>query len=173
MHTVGQLVKQFALSRSTLLYYDKIGLLKPSGRSESNYRLYNQADLNRMEQISLYKEAGLPLAEIANILDGKGERWQHILEQRLSELNQEISSLRQQQQTIVALLGQSQKLKSTRVMNKDQWVAILRASGMNEDDMRQWHIEFERAMPEAHQDFLESLGIDKARIIEIRQWAQD
>src|SRR5574344_1987818 len=48
MHTIGQIAKRFALSRSTLLYYDTIGLLSPSGRSQANYRLYTDNDVRRM-----------------------------------------------------------------------------------------------------------------------------
>ena len=46
-------------------------------------------------------------------------------------------------------------------MTKKNWVSILAATGMDEADMRRWHVEFERAASEAHQDFLESLGIPK------------
>ena len=40
MHTAGKLARRYALSRSTLLYYHRIGLLVPSGRSAANYRVY-------------------------------------------------------------------------------------------------------------------------------------
>ena len=40
MLTIGKLARKFDLSRSTLLYYDRIGLLKPSGRTRANYRVY-------------------------------------------------------------------------------------------------------------------------------------
>ena len=56
-------------------------------------------------------------------------------------------------------------------MNKSQWVAILKSSGMDEEAMRRWHIEFEKDLPKAHSDFLESLGIDKTEIEEIKSWA--
>ena len=79
MYTIGYLVKNFALSRSTLLYYDKIGLLKPSGRSDANYRLYTQDDVRKMEQIALYKEAGLTLEAIANLLEDRGSNKTHQL----------------------------------------------------------------------------------------------
>ena len=171
MYTIGQLVKRFELSRSTWLYYDKIGLLHPSARSAANYRLYTNSDLQRMTQISLYKEAGLSLEVIAQILDEQGNQPTAILEQRLNQLNTEISQLRQQQQLIVKLLGKESLLRTSRVMDKAQWVAILKASGMDEQAMKQWHIEFEKGLPEAHQDFLESLGIGAAEISKIRGWA--
>jgi len=172
MYTIGQLVKQFAISRSSLIYYDRIGLLKPSARSNSNYRLYTEADRQRMQQIELYKEAGLSLQEIADLLDGSSDKPTVILESRLEHLNREISQLRQQQQLIVELLGNASQLCKSRVMDKAQWVKILSASGLDEAAMRRWHIEFERDMPEAHQDFLESLGIETAEIAEIRSWSQ-
>ena len=50
MYTVGQIAKKFKISRSTLLYYDSIDLLKPKGRSDSNYRLYADALVLQAEQ---------------------------------------------------------------------------------------------------------------------------
>ena len=49
--TVGRLARAFGLSRSTLLYYDSIGLLRPTGRSPANYRLYTRAD-GRMDLVT-------------------------------------------------------------------------------------------------------------------------
>lgn len=45
MYHISQLAQQFGLSRSTLLYYDRIGLLSPSARSEAGYRQYSPANL--------------------------------------------------------------------------------------------------------------------------------
>jgi DNA-binding transcriptional MerR regulator len=82
-YTVGQLVKAFKLSRSTLLYYDKINLLTPSGRTEANYRLYTQDDFDRMVQITVYKDAGLSLESIAEMLASSVNQSASILERRL------------------------------------------------------------------------------------------
>ncbi len=172
MYTIGQLVKEYGLSRSTLLYYDKIGLLKPCGRSDANYRLYTQKDFERMAQISIYKEAGLTLDSIAEVLVCSKNQSSIILEKRLKCLNSEMSSIRQQQQLIIKLLGQTSLLRQCKVMNKQQWVKILKASGMDENAMRQWHIQFEKDLPEAHTDFLESLDIDANEIEQIKRWSK-
>lgn len=172
MYTINQLGKKFDLSRSTLLYYDKIDLLKPSSRSEANYRLYSNDDLERMEKIATYREAGVSLESIAEILSSGDTKCTTILEQRLDSLNSEISRLRQQQQSVVTLLGRTSLMRSSKVMSKDQWVNILKASGMDEDAMRRWHIEFERDLPEAHTDFLESLGIGQEEIKAIKVWSK-
>jgi len=173
LYTIGELVKKFDLSRSTLLYYDKIGLLKPSGRSEANYRLYTQDDFERMTQISIYKDAGLSLGSIAEILCSASNHLFKVLEQRLESLNSEMSRIRQQQHLILKLLEKDSLLRSAKIMNQTQWVNILKASGMDENAMRQWHIEFERALPEAHSDFLESLGIDVENIEKIKTWSRN
>ena len=67
MRTVGELARSHGLSRSTLLYYDRIGLLKPSGRTPSGYREYTDRDEERLGQICLYRRTGLSLAEIRRL----------------------------------------------------------------------------------------------------------
>jgi DNA-binding transcriptional MerR regulator len=52
----------------TLHHYDDIGLLRPSGRSASGYRLYSEADLDRLRQVLFYRELDFGLDEIADIL---------------------------------------------------------------------------------------------------------
>ena len=173
MLTINQVAKKYGLSRSTLLYYDKIGLLKPSARSEANYRLYSNKDIQRMEKVAAYREAGLSLENIAEVINANDTKSTKILEQRLINLNQEMSDLRRQQQTVISLLGKESLVRSSKVMNKEQWVNILRSSGMDDEAMHRWHIEFERDLPEAHSDFLESLGCNPEEITSIRNWSKE
>jgi len=168
MYTVGQLAKQFGLSRSTLLYYDEVGILSPSARSASNYRLYSDDDVRRMERIAVYREAGLPLEAIRRLLGEDGDSVPSVLEHHLHALSQDIARLRHQQHLIGTLLGNVQRLGS-RSLTKDQWVALLASTGMSEAGMLKWHAEFEKNFPDAHQDFLESLGIPEDEITVIRK----
>lgn len=172
MLTIGQLAKKYALSRSTLIYYDKLGLLSPSGRSYSNYRLYSGADRERLERIMLYRSAGLSLETMSRLLDRPGDELDLALEQRLLSLNGEIQALRKQQKVILDMLESTRARQGARVMNKATWVSILQAAGLDEAGMRQWHIEFEKSSPEAHQDFLESIGIGHDEIEAIRAWSK-
>ena len=168
MYTISKLTKAFGLSRSTLLYYDKIGLLSPSARTAANYRLYSQSDYERLEKILLYKEAGLGLEDINKLISQDDKLPVQILERRLESLNVEIAKLRNQQTTLIALLGDKSLSSKSKTMNKEQWVAILRNSGMTEADMVKWHQQFEASMPEVHTDFLQSLGIDDEEIAKIK-----
>lgn len=172
MLTISQLARRFSLSRSTLLYYDSIGLLSPSARSEANYRLYAPKDVERMELIDLYRKTGLPLADIARVLASERNDLRRVLETRLQALNREIQGQRRQQQLIVQLLRSRAARRKARALDKEGWVAILRATGMSEEDMRRWHVEFERLSPESHQDFLESLGLGSEEVARIRSWSR-
>jgi len=166
--TISQLAKKFKLSRSTLIYYDKIGLLKPSARSESNYRIYTETDTKTLDLICVYRNTGMSLKEIEKIMHAEGEGVVIQLEDRLIQLNTEIQSLRKQQQHILNLLKTTGLKKKVRIMDKAGWVEILQSSGMDEHAMSKWHSEFERLSPESHQDFLESLNIDENEIQAIR-----
>ena len=170
-YTITRLARMFRLSRSTLLYYDRIGLLRPSERSDANYRLYGAADRKRLAQICRYREAGLSLDTIGKILAAPRPQVVKALERRLEALNHEIHHLRNQQRVIADLLKNPHLLAGTRALDKQRWVAVLRTAGLDDAAMWQWHVAFERMSPEAHQDFLESLGIDAREIDEIRAWS--
>jgi MerR family transcriptional regulator, thiopeptide resistance regulator len=167
--SVGRLGKRFGLSRSTLLYYDRIGLLSPSERSPAGYRLYGERDVERLAAICRYREAGLSLDHIRQLLEGASGRTAELLELRLDQLNVEIERLREQQRIVVRLLATPKKLRRTRALDERGWVAILRAAGLDDEAMFRWHLEFERMAPQAHQDFLESLGLPKPEIARIRR----
>jgi hypothetical protein len=59
---ISQLASIFGLPRSTLLHYDRIGMLKPSRRIGPNYRVYTRSDPKRLEQIWRYRRKGMFLA---------------------------------------------------------------------------------------------------------------
>ena len=172
MITISRLASEFKLSRSTLLYYDRIGLLRPSGRSRSNYRLYNGTDRQRLEKICHYRRIGLSLKAIQQILDSPGDSLKTILEKRLREVEQQIQALRNQQQVIRNLIGNPSFTDMPAGLNREKWTTLLRAGGMSDQDMLQWHIEFERLFPDDHQIFLESLGIPRKEISAIRTFSR-
>lgn len=68
-YTVSQLAKLARLSVRALHHYDEIGLLVPTARTEAGYRLYGEADLERLQQILFFRELAFPLEEIRRILD--------------------------------------------------------------------------------------------------------
>lgn len=171
MFTISRLARRFGLSRSTLLYYDRLELLRPSSRSAANYRLYSEQDAERLARILEYRNVGLPLDAIPPLLDAPAGSVATTLESRLTQINDEIHALRRQQQVLLKLIQGKGSRKLARSMDKAGWTALLRATGLSDEDMIRWHHEFEQAAPQAHQDFLESLGIEDKEIRRIREWS--
>lgn len=172
MLTAGRLARQFHLSRTTLLYYDSIGLLRPDGRGDNLYRRYSEASVARLAQICRLRDAGLKLKEIKRVLDAPPNALTRALEQRLEELNGELAGLRNQQRFILGLLKSDRARGRIRVMSKSLWVSLLESAGFSEEDRFRWHVQFERASPERHQEFLEFLCIPDAEIADIRERAR-
>ncbi len=173
MFTIGQVAKKYSLSRSTLIYYDSKGVLQPSGRTNANYRMYSEDDLAQLERIILFRNTGLSLSVIKEILTKDADDVEMALEKRLSSINREIQNLRNQQAVILSLIKNQGAIAETRVLTKDKWVAMLRAVGLSDEDMWNWHVEFERTAPEAHQDFLESIGIAADEAASIRELSRN
>ncbi|MEV4625738.1 MerR family transcriptional regulator [Micromonospora sp. NPDC049523] len=68
-YPVGKVARIAGVTVRTLHHYDEIGLLSPSGRTGAGYRRYDDADLERLQQILFYRELGFPLEEINAIVD--------------------------------------------------------------------------------------------------------
>jgi DNA-binding transcriptional MerR regulator len=171
--TISALAQGSGLSRTAVLYYDRLGLLKPVKRSRAGYRLYSSAEAERLEQICIFRQMGLPLKEMKKMLgEPGGNASEKILQRRLRFIGREIASLHKQQRCILELLKQKQLRQGVEMINKERWVDIMRAAGLSEQDMHNWHVQFEKMEPEAHQEFLESLGIQTAEIRKIREWSR-
>jgi DNA-binding transcriptional MerR regulator len=92
-YTVGQVAKLSGVTIRTLHHYDAVSLLSPSERAPTGYRLYRDADLDRLQQVLLYRELGFGLDAIAEILRDPGSdptahlRRQHaLLSERINQL---------------------------------------------------------------------------------------
>ena len=171
--TVTRLARECKLSRSTVLYYESIGLLRRPRRSDGNYRVYGEKDLDRLRQICVYRDAGLPLADIRGVLDARPSDAAAVLRRRMLELNVEIERMRDHQRSIARLLKPHllKPGKDEEMVTKQKWTAIMSAAGFSEDDMRRWHREFEKSAPAEHQEFLEFLHIPPDEIQTIRAWS--
>lgn len=68
-YTVKKLARIAGVSPRTLRYYDEIGILKPARINSSGYRIYGQEEVNRLQQILFYRELGVSLGNICNIIN--------------------------------------------------------------------------------------------------------
>jgi MerR family transcriptional regulator, repressor of the yfmOP operon len=77
LFTIEQVAAQTGLTKRTLRYYEEMGLLSPTGRTEGNYRRYSGEDIQRLERIKKLRDLlGFSLADIRELLDAEDERGQ-------------------------------------------------------------------------------------------------
>jgi DNA-binding transcriptional MerR regulator len=119
----------------TLDHYDRLGLLKPSYRSDAGYRLYSQRDLAQLEQIVILKFLGLPLKSIGKLLKSEPgslrdvvERQHEALADRRQELDRTIEAIHAARTTLDAnhqpdwtLI--TQIIKRVGMQNDTDWTA--------------------------------------------------
>ena len=96
--TVGQTADLVGVSVRTLHHWDAIGLVRPSGRTAADYRLYGTADVARIHRVLVYRELGLALADIAALLDDPGA--------------DEVAHLRRQRQALLGRISRLQEMVS-------------------------------------------------------------
>lgn len=93
MKTVNEIAKLAHISVRTLHHYDSIGLLKPTEITEAGYRLYDDAALERLYLILLFRELEFPLKDIQAILDAPDFDRNRILERQIKLLQAKIDHL--------------------------------------------------------------------------------
>lgn len=86
MMTVNEVSKLAGVSIRTLQYYDSIGLLKPATYTEAGYRMYDDAAMERLQQILLFRELEFPLKEIKEIVTKPDFDKKKALEQQIELL---------------------------------------------------------------------------------------
>ena len=173
MLTVTKLARSCGLSRTAVLYYESVGLLRPAGRTEAGYRRYGDAEVTRLRQISAYRSAGLKIRDIRELVEAPTSGAAGVLHRRLDEISTEIEDLRRHQHAIIRLLPQAGRVKRRKTMTKEKWTSIMRDAGFSEDDMHRWHVVFEQTAPDDHEQFLKYLHISDSEIASIRKWSRD
>ena len=110
MMTVNEVSKLTGVSIRTLQYYDKIGLLHPAKYTEAGYRLYDDAALETLQQILLFRELEFPLKEIKEIIGSPDF-------DRSKALGQQIELLRLKKEHIENLIELAEGIKLLGVRN--------------------------------------------------------
>ena len=114
MMTVHEVSKLTGVSIRTLQYYDKIGLLRPTEYSEAGYRLYDDAALETLQQILLFRELEFPLKDIKEIIGSPDFDRSKALEQQI-----ELLKLKKEHIENLIDLARGIKLLGVRKLNFD------------------------------------------------------
>lgn len=139
---VKQLAQLSGISVRTLHYYDQIGLLKPTVRTEAGYRLYGEQALLRLQQILMYRELDIPLKEIAAILDDPDFDLLEALESHRAALEQRQNQL----QVLLKTIGKTiNHIKNKTMLSHDELYEGLpqdKAEGWREEAAENWPTAF-------------------------------
>ncbi len=111
MKTVKEVSEISGLSIRALQHYDNIGLLKASERTESDYRLYDDKAIEKLQRILLFKELEIPLKEIKSIFDN-GYDMSIILDEQI-----EILKLKKNRLENLIIFAEKLKKKGEDIMN--------------------------------------------------------
>lgn len=167
--TITRAGRAVGVSRATLLYYDRIGVVSPSARSPAGYRLYSPADVERLQRLRRLRDIGISLEQVRDVLQRRGPI-ARVIEAHVAELGARIADLRTQQRLGLALLAAPTRARRRAgLVDKREWTAMFRRLGMSDADMWRWHAGFERDRPEGHREFLQSLGLSADEIARIRR----
>ena len=113
---IGELSTRTGASTKTIRYYEDIGLLPQADRAANGYRTYDEDSVDRLLFIRDAQATGLPLTEIASILDlrGRGETTCHhvidLLEHHLHDLDAHIKTLKRTRLRLIAMAERAKAL---------------------------------------------------------------
>ncbi|MCU9601209.1 MerR family transcriptional regulator [Pallidibacillus thermolactis] len=115
-YTIQKLARLAGVTTRTLRYYDKIGLLKPARINSSGYRIYGQNEVNLLQQIMFYRELGLQLETIKEIIHDPSFNRKNALKEHL----QQLIAKRKQIDLLIEIVKKTIKHEEGRIQMSDQ-----------------------------------------------------
>ena len=129
LYTIEQVATRTGFTKRTLRYYEEVGVLSPTGRTEGNYRRYSEADVERLERIRNLRELlGFSLADIREIMEAEDERvqirdaYKHETEvaAKVAQLNRADELIRNQLHLIEKKLAGLEQMRTKLVANLER-----------------------------------------------------
>jgi DNA-binding transcriptional MerR regulator len=127
---VGDLAKQTGVSVRTLHYYDEIGLLSPSHRTEAGYRLYGERDIIRLQQIVSLRQIGFSLEEIREGLEHRSFCFDRVIHLHAARLREQIEL---SQKLLNRLEAIAQAMSSMQTVSVEAIIQTIEAMNMLEN----------------------------------------
>jgi MerR family transcriptional regulator, copper efflux regulator len=137
MHHIGTVATRTAMSLRTVRYYEEVGLVRPSGRSEGGFRLYTEADVQRLLLVRALRPAELANNELAELLE---------LHERLATADESASGTggdapsaseaRTRLGSLLDIAAQRLRLKRERLIAAELAVELLRSAAPRPPEVR-------------------------------------
>ncbi|MEU9638843.1 MerR family transcriptional regulator [Streptomyces tendae] len=161
---IGALARETGLSIRTLRYYDRLGLLTPSARTEGGHRCYDAGDVRRLHRVLALRSFGLPLARIRAVLDTEPDHDPAELIRRQLGVVEE--RLRQTAELRIRLLGVLGALDATADSSTEALLDVIEEMTAVERTLTPEQVA---GLGEARRRWAESLGEEELRALHHRR----
>ncbi|MFD5652767.1 MerR family transcriptional regulator [Streptomyces sp. NPDC127039] len=161
---IGELARETGLSIRTLRYYDRLGLLTPSARTEGGHRCYDADDVRRLHRVLALRSFGLPLAQIRALLDAEPDHDPAELIRRQLGVVEE--RLRQTAELRIRLLGVLDALDASADGSTETYLNVIEEMTAMERPLTP---EAVARLSEARRRWAESLGEEELRALHHRR----
>jgi DNA-binding transcriptional MerR regulator len=104
---ISDVAIKFGISKRAIKYYEEIGILKSYREEGSNYRLYDQSSLDRLEKILILRRLNFTINDVCQILDSNNKRAQEIFQDKLESIRDEINVQTSLQSIVKSFLDMS------------------------------------------------------------------
>ena len=148
MYSITEAATRLGVSRSTLLYYERIGLIKPTRDPGNDYRRFSEADLQKLSALLQLKVAGLSWQECQQCL--AGQLATATIDERLAAVEARLQEL---------------------VKARDLLYTFSGANGNAQT--RVWHDEFLQRSPKAYHQWLSEWGFSEQEALQIQWLSKD
>lgn len=132
---IGEFAKRSGVTVKTLLHYDKIGLLKPSHKTDCGYRVYCEDDFLKLQQITTLKFIGLSLNEIGHILHESGENLENMITIQKKALEEKKKHL----QAVIDVFNKAEsRAKENGFLDANNLINIIKITNMEKSIREQY-----------------------------------
>ncbi|HKJ46299.1 MAG TPA: MerR family transcriptional regulator [Balneolales bacterium] len=136
---IGQLARRTGLTVRTLRYYDEIGLLNPSKRMDSGYRLYGVEEIERLHNILALRQLGFSLEEMQSCLDNPEYSLDNIIIRQMKQVREDIEL---KKQLYARLKTMADHIRFAEKISVDELIQTMKVMTMhekyfNEDQMEE------------------------------------
>lgn len=160
MRTVKEISNITGISVRTLHYYDEIGLLKPTDKSDAGYRLYDDKALEQLQQILFFREFDIPLKEIKAVMENPALDRNHILKMQRKMLLTKIKRMEHLVASIDDILKGDNKMDFA-IFNKTEMDEMFQA--MTEhmpEEIKQKAIDEFGGLNQWHEHYIQAISSD-------------
>ena len=160
MRTVKGISNITGISVRTLHYYDEIGLLKPSDKSDAGYRLYDDKALEQLQQILFFREFDIPLKEIKAVMENPALDGNHILKMQREMLLTKIKRMEHLVASIDDILKGDNKMDFA-IFNKTEVDEMFQAMTKHMPvEMKQKAIDEFGGLEKWHEHYIKAISSD-------------